>query len=76
MEVPSKIYKLEKFGQGYDKELILNYNKKTIGIRETNEKGYTSYMSREYNSIEEMMLYISRYFSITDWRILEVKLER
>ena len=59
MEVPSKIYKLEKFGQGYDKELILNYNKKTIGIRETNEKGYTSY--------------ISRYFSITDWRIIEVK---
>ena len=73
MEVPSKIYKLEKFGQGYDKELILNYNKKTIGIRETNEKGYTSYMSREYNSIEEMMLYISRYFSITGWRIVEVK---
>ena len=30
-------------------------------------------MSREYNSIEEMMLYISRYFSITDWRIIEVK---
>ena len=73
MEVPSKIYKLEKFGQGYDKELILNYNKKTIGIRETNDKGYTSYMSREYNSIEEMMLYISRYFSITDWRIIGVK---
>lgn len=73
MEVPSKIYKLEKFGRGYDKELILNYNKKTIGIRETNEKGYTSYMSREYNSIKEMMLYISRYFSITDWRIIEVK---
>ena len=56
MEVPSKIYKLEKFGRGYDKELILNYNKKTIGIRETNDKGYTSYMSREYNSIEEMMM--------------------
>ena len=73
MEVPSKIYKLEKFGQGYDKELILNYNKKTIGIRETNEKGYTSYMSREYNSIEEMMMYISKYFSITDWRIIGVK---
>ena len=73
MEVPSKIYKLEKFGRGYDKELILNYNKKTIGIRETNDKGYTSYMSREYNSIKEMMLYISRYFSITDWRIIEVK---
>ena len=73
MEVPSKIYKLEKFGQGYDKELILNYNKKTIGIRETNDKGYTSYMSREYNSIEEMMMYISKYFSITDWRIIGVK---
>ena len=73
MEVPSKIYKLEKFGQGYDKELILNYNKKTIGIRETNEKGYTSYMSREYNSIKEMMLYISKYFSITDWRIIGVE---
>ena len=73
MEVPSKIYKLEKFGQGYDKELILNYNKKTIGIRETNDKGYTSYMSREYNSIEEMMMYISKYFSITDWRIVGVK---
>ena len=73
MEVPSKIYKLEKFGQGYDKELILNYNKKTIGIRETNDKGYTSYMSREYNSIEEMMMYISRYFSITDWRIIRVE---
>lgn len=73
MEVPSKIYKLEKFGQGYDKELILNYNKKTIGIRETNEKGYTSYISREYNNIEEMMLYISRYFSITDWRIIGVE---
>ena len=73
MEVPSKIYKLEKFGQGYDKELILNYNKKTIGIRETNEKGYSNYISREYNSIEEMMLYISRYFSITDWRIIGVE---
>ena len=73
MEVPSKIYKLEKFGRGYDKELILNYNKKTIGIRETNDKGYTSYMSREYDNIEEMMLYISRYFSITDWRIIGVK---
>ncbi len=73
MEVPSKIYKLEKFGRGYDKELILNYNKKTIGIRETNYKGYTSYISREYNSIEEMMLYISRYFSITDWRIIGVE---
>ena len=73
MEVPSKIYKLKKFGQGYDKELILNYNKKTIGIRETNEKGYTSYISREYNNIEEMMLYISRYFSITDWRIIGVE---
>ena len=73
MEVPSKIYKLEKFGQGYDKELILNYNKKTIGIRETNDKGYTSYMSREYNSIKEMMIYISRYFSITDWRIIGVE---
>ena len=73
MEVPSKIYKLEKFGQGYDKELILNYNKKTIGIRETNDKGYTSYISREYNNIEEMMLYISRYFSITDWRIIGVE---
>ena len=73
MEVPSKIYKLEKFGQGYDKELILNYNKKTIGIRETNDKGYISYMSREYNSIEEMMMYISKYFSITDWRIIGVE---
>ena len=73
MEVPSKIYKLDKFWQGYYKELILNYNKKTIGIRETNEKGYTSYMSREYNSIEEMMMYISRYFSITDWRIIGVE---
>lgn len=73
MEVPSKIYKLEKFGQGYDKELILNYNKKTIGIRETNDKGYTSYISREYNNIEEMMIYISRYFSITDWRIIGVE---
>ena len=73
MEIPSKTYKLEKFGHGYDKELILNYNKKTIGIRETNEKGYTSYMSREYNSIEEMMLYISRYFSITDWRIIGIE---
>ena len=73
MEVPSKIHKLEKFGRGYDNELILNYNKKTIGIRETNDKGYTSYMSREYNSIEEMMMYISKYFSITDWRIVEVE---
>ena len=73
MEVPSKIYKLEKFGQGYDKELILNYNKKTIGIRETNDKGYTSYISREYDSIEEMMIYISRYFSITDWRTIGVE---
>lgn len=73
MEVPSKIYKLEKFGQGYDKELILNYNKKIIGIRETNDKRYTSYMSREYNSIEEMMMYISKYFSITDWRIVGVE---
>lgn len=73
MEIPSKIYKLEKFGQGYDKELILNYNKKTIGIRETNEKGYSNYISREYNNIEEMMLYISRYFSITDWRIIGVE---
>ena len=73
MEVPSKIYKLEKFGRGYDKELILNYNKKTIGIRETNEKGYSNYMSREYKSVQEMMMYISRYFSITDWRIVEVK---
>lgn len=73
MEVPSKIYKLEKFGREYDKELILNYNKKTIGIREINEKGCTSYMSREYNSIEEMMLYVSRYFSITDWRIVGVE---
>lgn len=73
MEMPSKIYKLEKFGQGYDKELILNYNKKTIGIRETNEKGYSNYISREYNNIQEMMLYISKYFSITDWRIVEVK---
>ena len=60
----------------YDKELILNYNKKTIGIRETNDKGYTSYISREYDSIEEMMLYISRYFSITDWRIIGVEQER
>ena len=73
MEVPSKICKLEKFGPGYDKELILNYKKKTIGIRETNEKGYASYMSREYKSIEEMMMYISRYFSITDWRIIGVE---
>ena len=73
MEVPSKIYKLEKFGRGYDKELILNYNKKTIGIRETNDKGYTSYMSREYNSIEEMMMYISKYFSITDSSIIGVE---
>ena len=73
MEVPSKIYKLEKFGQGYDKELILNYNKKTIGIRETNDKGYTSYISREYNIIEEMIIYIILYFSITDWRIIGVE---
>ena len=73
MEVPSKIYKLEKFGRGYDKELILNYNKKTIGIREKKKKGYTSYISREYNSIEEMMMYISKYFSITDWRIIGVE---
>ena len=28
-EHPTKIYKLEKFGQGYDKQIILNYNKKT-----------------------------------------------
>ena len=48
MEVPSKIYKLEKFGRGYDKELILNYNKKTIGIRETNEKGYTTSFLQYY----------------------------
>ena len=71
-EHPTKIYKLEKFGQGYDKQIILNYSKKTIGIRETNEKGYSSYMSREYNSIKDMMLYVSKFFSLTDWRIVEV----
>ena len=71
-EHPTKIYKLEKFGQGYDKQIILNYSKKTIGIRETNEKGYSSYMSREYDSIKDMMLYVSKFFSLTDWRIVEV----
>ena len=71
-EHPTKIYKLEKFGQGYDKQIILNYSKKTIGIRETNEKGYSSYMSREYDSIKDMMLYVSKFFSLTDWRIIEV----
>ena len=71
-EYPTKIYKLEKFGQGYDKQIILNYSKKTIGIRETNEKGYSSYMCREYNSIKDMMLYVSKFFSLTDWRIIEV----
>ena len=33
----------------------------TAGIRETNDKGYTSYMSREYNSIEERLLLYANF---------------
>lgn len=69
---PKKIYRLEKFGMGYERELILNYQKKTIGFKETSERGYSNFKCREYTSIQEMMLYISRYFSVTDWRIVEV----
>ena len=57
---------------GYKKELILNFNKLTIGFHERNEKGYSSYNVKDFENITDMIEYVSRYLHLSQWRVFEI----
>ena len=59
----------------YTKELVLNFNKLTIGFHERNEKGYSSYNVKDFENITDMIEYVSRYLHLSQWRVIEIKRE-